>query len=75
MAAQLFGRDNFPAAMGLLQSLAMPFQLVLAPVGGYVYTQTGTYASVFMLTIPCFVLGGLLPVFLRGDAQPPGKTA
>jgi len=75
MAAQLFGRDNFPAAMGLLQSLAMPFQLVLAPVGGYVYTQTGTYASVFMLTIPCFVLGGLLPVFLRDDVQPPEKTA
>ncbi len=74
MAGQLFGRDNFPAAMGLLQTLATPFQLVLVPVGGYVYTQTGTYASVFMLTIPCFVLGGLLPVFLRGDSQPPGKA-
>ena len=68
IAGQLFGRANFPAAMGLLQTLATPFQLLIVPIGGYVYTQTATYASVFLLTIPCFLLGGLLTVFLRRAA-------
>ena len=69
ITSQLFGRANFPAAMGLLQTLATPFQLLIVPIGGYVYTQSGTYAAVFLLTIPCFVLGGLLPLFLRRAAQ------
>lgn len=71
MAGQLFGRANFAGSMGLLQSLAAPFQLAIVPVGGFVYAATGTYASVFLLTIPCFVLGGLLPVFLRTAPRRP----
>ena len=68
LTGELFGRANFAGAMGLLQSLATPFQLLIVPIGGYVYTVTGSYASVFLLTIPCFLLGGL-PVFLaRGRA-------
>lgn len=69
MAGELFGRANFAGSMGLLQTLAAPFQLLIVPIGGYVYTVTGTYAAVFLLTIPCFVLGGLLPLLLRSPAQ------
>lgn len=72
ITGQLFGRGNFPAAMGLLQTLATPFQLLIVPLGGFIYSQTGTYAAVFMLTIPCFVLGGLLPLALRRGSRTPG---
>ncbi|MCR9094215.1 MAG: MFS transporter [bacterium] len=71
MARELFGRTNFAGSMGLLQSLAAPFQLAIVPIGGFVYASTGSYASVFLLTIPCFLLGGLLPVFLRAPERAP----
>lgn len=75
LTGALFGRANFAGAMGLLQSLATPFQLLIVPIGGYVYTVTGSYASVFLLTIPCFLLGGLLPVFLRSGASGTGDAS
>ena len=75
LTGALFGRSNFAGAMGLLQSLATPFQLLIVPIGGYVYTVTGSYASVFLLTIPCFLLGGLLPVFLRTAPRGPTNAA
>jgi MFS family permease len=65
LVGQLFGRNNFPAAMGLVQSVGVPIQLLMVPVAGLVYQATGTYAAVFALTIPCFLASALFLQFVR----------
>jgi predicted MFS family arabinose efflux permease len=68
LVGRTFGAANFPAAMGLLQSIAMPFQLLMVPLAGLVYQAVGTYAAVFGLTIPCFALAGVsLSLLARRD--------
>ena len=73
LVGRTFGQENFPAAMGLLQSIAMPFQLFMVPLAGVLYQFEGTYAAVFGLTIPCFALAGISLVVLvrRGRDLPP----
>jgi len=65
LVGSIFGRANFPAAMGLVQTAGMPFQLFMVPLAGAIYQSTGTYAAVFGLTIPCFLLAGVCLAFIR----------
>lgn len=74
LAGQLFGRASFASAMGLLQSLAMPFSLFLVPAGGLVYDWTGDYAWVFGGTIPLLVLAALLLCFVDPE-RPAARRA
>ena len=64
----LFGRASFASAFGLLQMVATPFNLVMIPLGGWLYDQTGDYAMVFAAMIPLFALAGLLMLFVRPAA-------
>lgn len=70
MVGALFGRADFAGAMGLVQSLGVPFQLFMVPIGGLLYQATGTYAAVFGLTIPLFGLAAIGLACLR----PTGPT-
>jgi len=66
----IFGRTDFAAAMGLVQSVGVPFQLFMVPIAGLLYTATGTYAAVFGLTIPLFALAAVGLAFLRPRPRP-----
>ena len=71
-----FGRQSFPRAMGLLYVVELPFQLLSAPVGGFVSDPTGDCAAPFRYSLPVFLVAALLLVFVKdGPAQegaPPG---
>lgn len=73
LVGQLFGRTNFPASMGLVQSLGVPFQLFMVPIGGLIYQATGTYAAVFGLTIPCFLASVVFLQFIRPEGSRRGE--
>jgi MFS family permease len=75
LVGQLFGRSNFPGAMGLIQSVGVPFQLFMVPIAGALYQATGTYAAVFGMTIPCFLGAAVFRVFLRARPQGAETTA
>ena len=68
----IFGRTDFAAAMGLVQSVGVPFQLFMVPIAGLLYTATGTYAAVFGLTIPLFGLAAIGLAFLRPRSRAVG---
>lgn len=60
LTGTLFGRASFASAMGLLQTVAVPFSLILVPVTGYLYDASGDYAVVFACTLPLILLAGIL---------------
>ena len=60
LAGNLFGRASFASAMGLLQTVGVPFSLVLVPVAGYLYDTFGDYAVVFACTLPLMLIAGIL---------------
>jgi len=75
MAGQIFGRANFAPAMGLLATVAVPFQLFMVPVAGALYQRVESYAAVFALTLPCFALGALMLFFVRVPDASAGEEA
>lgn len=70
LVGELFGRASFASAFGLLQTVGLPFQLLLIPLAGYVRDRTGDYAMVFAGTIPLFVLAAILLLVIK----PPQRT-
>jgi predicted MFS family arabinose efflux permease len=64
-----FGRESFPRAMGLLYVVELPFQLLSAPIGGFIYDTTGDYAAPFRYFLPVFLVAALLLVFVK-DPSP-----
>ncbi|MBW2496221.1 MAG: MFS transporter [Deltaproteobacteria bacterium] len=60
-----FGRASFSRAMGLLFLAELPFQLMAAPLAGYVYDTTGDYATAFSVFLPVFFVAGILLFFIR----------
>ena len=67
-----FGRKSFARVMGLLYTVELPFQLLAAPVAGYLYDSTGDYAAAFRSFMPAFVVAGLVLLFVRdGTARTP----
>mgnify|MGYP001818815787 FL=1 len=65
----LFGRSSFASAFGLLQTVGVPFQLLLVPLGGYIRDVTGDYAAVFGATIPLFGIATVLLFFEKPTAS------
>ena len=53
----------------LLQTLALPFSVVLVRLAGAIHDRTQDYAMVFGLTIPIFVLAGIVLFFVRPSAR------
>ncbi len=74
LVGRIFGRADFAAAMGLVQSLGVPFQLFMVPVAGLLYQAVGTYAAVFALTIPCFLSAAIGLAFIRPAAARSGHA-
>ncbi|MBJ18483.1 MAG: MFS transporter [bacterium] len=67
---ELFGRANFGSALGLMQTVALPFSPLLIPLAGYVKDLTDDYAVVFAGAIPLYAVGALLLSFIKSpDAR------
>ena len=64
LLAQVFGREAFGSVFGLVQLIALPFQLVTLPLAGFVYDTTSDWANVFRLTIPMFLAAAVLLGFV-----------
>ena len=64
LLAQVFGRESFGSVFGLVQLIALPFQLVTLPLAGFVYDTTSDWANVFRLTIPMFLAAAVLLGFV-----------
>lgn len=64
IVGERFGRASFAGAMGLLQTVAVPFAVLLR-LAGWVHDRTGDYAMVFGFTIPIFGLAGIVLLFVR----------
>ncbi len=62
---QLFGRERFAAALGLLSPIGLPITLSMVPLAGWLYERVGSYAAAFGLAIPCFAIGALCLVLVR----------
>ena len=62
---QLFGRANFGSALGLMQTVALPFAPLIIPLAGYVKDLTDDYAVVFAGAIPLYAVGALLLSFIK----------
>jgi len=65
LVGAVFGRASFSRAMGLLFLAELPFQLLAAPLAGYVYDTTGDYATAFSAFLPVFFIAGILLFFIR----------
>ncbi len=65
-----FGRASFSRAMGLIFLAELPFQLIAAPLAGYVYDTTGDYATAFSAFLPVFFVAGILLLFIRDGPRP-----
>lgn len=65
-----FGRASFARTMGLLFLAELPFQLMAAPLAGYVYDRTGDYATAFSAFLPVFFVAGGLLFFVRDGPRP-----
>ena len=70
-----FGRESFPRAIGMLFLVELPFQLLNASVGGFIYDTTGDYAAPFRYFLPVFLVAALSLVFVKDrwpdDGGPP----
>jgi len=66
-----FGRASFSRTMGLLYVVELPFQLLAAPVAGYLYDTTGDYALAFRSFMPAFLVAGLVLLFVRRVPRSP----
>jgi MFS family permease len=62
---QLFGRERFAAALGLLSPIGLPLTLSMVPLAGWLYQRVGSYAAAFGLAIPCFAIGALCLALVR----------
>jgi MFS family permease len=69
IVGDIFGRASFASVMGLLQTLALPFTVGLVRLAGAIHDRTQDYAMVFGLTIPIFVLAGIVLFFVRPSAR------
>jgi MFS family permease len=69
IVGDLFGRASFASVMGLLQTLALPFSVVLVRLAGAIHDRTEDYAMVFGFTVPIFILAGIVLFFVRPPAR------
>jgi sugar phosphate permease len=72
---QLFGRERFAAALGLLSPIGLPLTLFMVPLAGWLYQRVGTYAAAFGLAIPCFAVGGICLALVRLQASRSSRSA
>jgi MFS family permease len=67
-----FGRQAFGRVMGLMGLIVLPFVMVMAPLGGYVFDQTGSYVLAFQGTVALFPLAALATWLIRVPEREPG---
>ena len=65
LVSAAFGRASFSRAMGLLYTAELPFQLLAAPLAGYLYDSTGDYTAAFRSFMPAFFLAAIALFFVR----------
>jgi MFS family permease len=69
LVSAAFGRESFSRAMGLLYTVELPFQLLAAPVAGYLYDSTGDYAVAFRSFMPAFFVAAIVLFFVRDGTE------
>ena len=69
LVSAAFGRESFSRAMGLLYTAELPFQLLAAPIAGYLYDSTGDYAVAFRSVMPVFFVAAIVLFFVRDGTE------
>jgi sugar phosphate permease len=72
LVGHCFGRQAFGRVMGLMGMILLPFLMFPAPLGGYIFDQTGSYVLVFQLTTASFPLAALAAGLIRVPEREPG---
>ena len=68
----VFGRPGFSQAMGLMNFSRLPFQILAAPLAGWLYDRSGDYADAFGVFLWGFAAAAVLVTFLRIPQFEPG---
>ena len=64
LLARFFGRRDFAKVSGLLAPASLPFQILAVPLTGWVYDQSGDYATAFTVFLVAFPIAALLVAFI-----------
>jgi MFS family permease len=63
--SEVFGRESFSRAYGLVQLIILPFSVLCVPAAALVYTRTGSYAGAITGVAVFLLLGAFLAVTAR----------
>ncbi len=66
--SEIFGRESFSRAYGLVNLVNLPFAVVSVPAAAMVYAHTGSYAGAIVGVAVFLALGGLLVLLARNAA-------
>lgn len=63
LLGRVYGRDSFGVALGLSTLMMLPFTVVAAPLAGWIYDVSGSYALAFQVQIGAFAVSALVLLF------------
>jgi MFS family permease len=69
--SELFGRESFSRAYGLVQLIILPFSVLCVPAAAMVYARTGSYAGVIIGVSGFLLVGSILAFSARKRRQTP----
>jgi MFS family permease len=75
VVAALWGRALFGRVMGVIHLLLLPFQLLGLPVANWVFDQTGSYRTAYLVFVGMHLAAILLLTALRMPSRAPGPAA
>jgi sugar phosphate permease len=67
--SESFGAASFGRAYGLSGLITLPFVASAAPLAGFVFGRTGSYAGVLILQVGIFVAGAILAMTMLGKSS------
>ncbi len=73
--SEVFGRESFSRAYGLVNLVNLPFAVVTVPAAAMVYAHTGSYAGAIVGEAGFLALGCLLVLIARRGPHQPSVTA
>lgn len=65
MLANYYGRKNYPKILGWVTPMVTTFSSISPILAGYIYDSTGSYLTVFILTLGFLGVGALATFFTR----------
>jgi hypothetical protein len=64
--SEVFGRESFSRAYGLVQLIILPFSVLCVPAAAMVYTRTGSYAGAIIGVAGFLLVTSVLAFSVRG---------